>query len=372
MAPGIFNADRVAAIGSRGLFGLTGRTQRWKQDTHTFNQAHTLVKRGVAAVPSKGNMGFLEASDINRGAAIVRIHSDGSVRISHSGVEMGQGLNTRMSQVAAQALNVPIDQVAIDITRTADLPNTPPTTMVATDMIGAAILDACDELRATLATAGYPDKAGFVDAAQQCYEEGLPLLAWGRAQEPRLRFDWSRQQGDVSYFFVWGAALSEVEVDAGTGSWRILRTHITQDCGKSLNPALDIGQVEGGFAFGLGYALLEKPIYREDGSLLTDNVSSYKIPSIDDMPRDWTVEILQETEGPPGRRGLHNSKGVGEANIQLGFSAYFAVKDAIRSIRRDKGLDANDFFLPFPAMTHDIQRACCEDSRDSTRTADVV
>ena len=138
----------------------------------------------------------------------------------------------------------------------------------------------------------------------------------------------------------------------------MLRTHITQDCGKSLNPMLDIGQVEGGFAFGLGYALLEKMIYREDGSLLTDNVSSYKIPSIDDMPRNWTVEILQETEGPTGRRGLHNSKGIGEANIQLGFSAYFAVKDAIRSIRRDKGLAPNDFVLPFPAMTYDILRAC--------------
>ena len=102
-------------------------------------------------------------------------------------------------------------------------------------------------------------------------------------------------------------------------------------------------------------------IYREDGSLLTDNVSSYKIPSMDDMPRDWTVEILQETEGPPGRRGLHNSKGVGEANIQLGYSAYVAVKDAIRSIRKDRGLAPNDFFLPFPAMTYDILRACNDD-----------
>ena len=119
--------------------------------------------------------------------------------------------------------------------------------------------------------------------------------------------------------------------------------------------------MEGGFAFGLGYALLEKMIYRPDGSLLSDNVSSYKVPSIDDMPRDWTVEILQETDGPPGRRGLHNSKGVGEANIQLGFSAYFAVKDAIRAIRRDRGLEPNGFDLPFPAMTHDILRACHDD-----------
>lgn len=332
--------------------------QAWRADCVAFNERHALVKRGVAAVPSKGNMGFLEAADINRGAAVVRIHSDGSVRVSHSGVEMGQGINTRMSQVTAQALNVPIDQVTVDTTRTADLPNTPPTTMVATDMIGAAILNACDELLATLGRAGYPDRCMFAEAAYHCYQDGLPLEARGYAQEPRLRFDWEQQQGDVSYFYVWGAALSEVEVDVGTGSWRVLRTHITQDCGRSLNPLLDIGQVEGGFAFGLGYALLEKMIYREDGSLLTDNVSSYKIPSLDDMPRDWTVEILQETEGPPGRRGLHNSKGVGEANIQLGFSAYFAVKDTIRSIRRDKGLDPDNYFLPFPAMTYDILRAC--------------
>ena len=333
----------------------------WRADCDTFNGRHQLVKRGLAAVPSKGNMGFMEAADINRGAAIVRIHSDGSVRVSHSGVEMGQGINTRMSQVTAQALGLPIEKVSVDATRTADLPNTPPTTMVATDMIGAAILDACDELLVALRRAGYPDRCGFAEAAYACYEEGSALQALGFAQEPRLLFDWEQQQGDVSYFYVWGAALSEVEVDTGTGSWRVLRTHITQDCGKSLNPTLDIGQVEGGFAFGLGYALLEKMIYREDGSLLTDNVSSYKIPSMDDMPRDWTVEILQETEGPPGRRGLHNSKGVGEANIQLGYSAYFAVKDAIRSIRKDRGLAPNDFFLPFPAMTYDILRACDDD-----------
>ena len=329
----------------------------WRDETAAFNRDHSLVKRGVAAVPSKGNMGFLEAGDINRGAAVVRLHADGSVRVSHSGVEMGQGINTRMSQVTAQALQVPVERVAIDTTRTADLPNTPPTTMVATDMIGAAILEACDELLSTLGRHGYPD-TDFDAAVRACYDDGLPLQAWGEAQEPRLRFDWERQQGDVSYFFVWGAALSEVEVDAATGSWRILRTHITQDCGRSLNPMLDVGQVEGGFAFGLGYALLEKMIYRPDGSLLSDNVSSYKVPSIDDMPRDWTVEILQETDGPPGRRGLHNSKGVGEANIQLGFSAYFAVKDAIRAIRRDRGLEPNRFDLPFPAMTHDILRAC--------------
>jgi|GEM_PF-2020 len=335
--------------------------EAWRADSKAFNERHEHFKRGVAGVPSKGNMGFMEAADINRGAAIVRIHSDGSVRVSHSGVEMGQGINTRMSQVTAQALGVPLEKVSVDATRTADLPNIPPTTMVATDMIGAAILEASDELLATLAQAGYPETCGFAEAAYSCYEEGLPLQAQGYAQEPRLRFDWEQQQGDVSYFYVWGAALSQVEVDAGTGSWRVLRSHITQDCGKSLNPILDIGQVEGGFAFGLGYALLEKMIYREDGSLLTDNVSSYKIPSLDDMPRDWTVEILQETEGPPGRRGLHNSKGVGEANIQLGFSVYFAVKDAIRSIRRDRGLAPNDFFLPFPAMTYDILRACTDE-----------
>lgn len=350
--------DVLRACWSRAV---EDRYADWRADCAAFNKTHEHFKRGVAGVPSKGNMGFLEAEDINRGSAVVRIHADGSVRISHSGVEMGQGLNTRMSQVAAQALGLPLAKISIDTTRTSDLPNTPPTTMVATDMIGAAILSACDELLATLAGAGFPDECDFAEAAHHCYMQGLPLQARGFAQEPRLQFDWEQQQGDVSYFYVWGAALSEVEVDAGTGSWRILRTHITQDCGRSLNPILDVGQVEGGFAFGVGYALLEKMIYREDGSLLTDNVSSYKIPSMDDMPREWTVEILQETPGPPGRRGLHNSKGVGEANIQLGYSAYFAVKDAIRSIRRDKGLDPNSFFLPFPAMTYDILRACGDD-----------
>ena len=155
----------------------------WRDETVAFNREHSLVKRGVAAVPSKGNMGFLEAGDINRGAAVVRLHSDGSVRVSHSGVEMGQGINTRMSQVTAQALQVPVERVAIDTTRTADLPNTPPTTMVATDMIGAAILEACDELLVTLGRHGYPD-IDFDAAVRACYDDGLPLQRGGR---PRSR-----------------------------------------------------------------------------------------------------------------------------------------------------------------------------------------
>ena len=239
---------------------VDGNYAEWRSDCTSFNAENGMVKRGVAGIPSKGNMGFLEASDINRGSAIVRLHSDGSVRISHSGVEMGQGLNTRMSQVASYALNIPIEKVTIDPTRTSDLPNTPPTTMVATDMIGAAIMNACDELLETLARAGYPESATFSEATRQCYDEGWPMEATGHAQEPRLRFDWEKQQGNVSYFFVWGAALAEAEIDLGTGSWRILRTHITQDCGTSLNPMLDIGQVEGGFALAIaGYFGINPP-----------------------------------------------------------------------------------------------------------------
>jgi xanthine dehydrogenase/oxidase len=311
-----------------------------------FNSDNKWLKRGVAAVGSKGNMGFLEADDLNRGVALVHILRDGSVSVNHSGIEMGQGINTRMAQVAAHQLGVPLEQVAVSDTQTALIPNTPPTTMVATDLIGEALLKACNELNGHLAKY----TGSFVQRVECAYDRGIPLSAVASHTAPRLSYDYEKQQGDISYFFVWGAAMSIVEIDVISGAFRILKSHIVQDCGKSLNPQIDVGQAEGGFLFGVGYYMMEDLIYSSNGKLITDNVSGYKIPSCGDVPLEWDIELLNYR---PEGKGLHNSKGIGESNIQLGLSVYFAAKDAVRAARREAGLN-RDFNLGFPASVDKI------------------
>jgi xanthine dehydrogenase small subunit len=312
-----------------------------------FNRNNKWIKRGVAATVSKGNMGFIESDDINRGLALIHVLRDGTVSVNHSGVEMGQGINTRMAQVAAAGLRVPLDDVVVTDTQSALIPNTPPTTMVATDLIGEAIVKACDTLNKTL-----DEFSGtFRERVEAAYVTGMTLSSTGIHTMPRLSYDYERQQGDISYLFVWGAAVSVVEVDVLSGGFRILENTIVQDCGKSLNPHLDIGQAEGGFMFGVGYYLMEEMIYSDAGRLISDNVSAYKIPSCGDVPLDWDIELLNYQ---PTLSGIHSSKGIGESNVQLGLSAYFAVKDAVAAARSEAGMEPV-FDLGFPAS---VDRVC--------------
>ena len=315
-------------------------------EVEAFNRANKWFKRGIAAVGSKGNMGFLEADDINRGLATVQILRDGTVSVNHSGVEMGQGINTRMAQVAAHQLGIPLDRVAVSDTQSALIPNAPPTTMVATDLIGEAILKACNDLVGQLAKFSGDFEARVRDA----YDQGTALSASASHTAPRLHYDYEKQQGDVSYFFVWGAALSVVEVDVISGAFRIVKSNVVQDCGKSLNPLLDVGQAEGGFLFGVGYYMMEDLIYSDEGRLITGNVSGYKIPSCGDVPMEWDIELLNYR---PEGKGIHNSKGIGESNIQLGLSVYFAAKEAVRAARKEAGMSP-EFQLGFPASVNNV------------------
>lgn len=175
--------------------------------------------------------------------------------------------------------------------------------------------------------------------------DGKTLTETGVHKSPRLVYDYEKQQGDISYFFVWGSAVSVVEVDVLSGHYRILRSNIVQDCGKSLNPLLDIGQAEGGFLYGVGYYMTEEMIYDEKARLISNNVSSYKIPGPGDIPLDWDIELLNYD---PNHSSLHNSKGIGEANVQLGLSVYFAAKEAVRAARVEHGMSP-EFSLNFPA-----------------------
>ncbi len=315
--------------------------EKLKSEVDAYNRSHTYTKRGIAVVGSKGNMGFIKTDDINRGLALIHIQRDGTVSLNHSGAEMGQGINTRMAQVAANTLGVSVENVEVTDTQSSLIPNTPPTSMVSTDLCGEAILEACSKLNETLSA--YEGR--FEEKVRAAYLEGRSLTETGVYNAPRLGYDYEKQQGDISYFFVWGAAVSVVEIDTLSGHYRIIKSNIVQDCGKSLNPLLDIGQAEGGFLFGVGYYMTEEMIYTDKGDLVSNNVSSYKIPGPGDIPLDWDIELLNHA---PNQSGLHNSKGIGESNVQLGLSVYFATKEAVRAARVQHGLSA-EFSMNFPA-----------------------
>ena len=323
--------------------------ERLKREVDAYNASHTYTKRGIAIVGSKGNMGFVHTDDINRGLALIHIQRDCTVTVAHSGTEMGQGINTRMAQVAADALGVPLENVEITDTQSSFIPNTPPTSMVSTDLCGEAILLACAKLKETLSRY----QGCFEEKVHAAYLKGESLTETGVHNAPRLVYDYEKQQGDISYFFVWGAGLSVVEIDVLSGHYRIIKSNIVQDCGKSLNPLLDIGQAEGGFLFGVGYYMTEEMIYTPRGQLISNNVSSYKIPGPGDIPLEWDIELLNYD---PNHSALHNSKGIGESNVQLGLSVYFATKEAIRAARREHGLSA-EFSLNFPASVDRVTAA---------------
>jgi xanthine dehydrogenase/oxidase len=322
--------------------------EKLKAEVETFNRSHTYTKRGIATVGSKGNMGFIQTDDINRGLALIHIQRDGTVSVNHSGIEMGQGINTRMAQVAAESLGVSVESVEVTDTQSSLIPNTPPTSMVSTDLCGEAILKACAKLKETLSAY----QGTFEETVQAAFLDGKSLTQTGVYNAPRLVYDYEKQQGDISYFFVWGAALSIVEIDVLSGHYRIIKSNIVQDCGKSLNPLLDIGQAEGGFHFGVGYYMTEEMIYTDKGRLISDNVSSYKIPGPGDVPLEWDIELLNHA---PDHSGLHNSKGIGESNVQLGLSVYFATKEAVRAARLEHGLSA-EFSLDFPASVDRVSK----------------
>ncbi|MGI9240832.1 MAG: molybdopterin cofactor-binding domain-containing protein, partial [Verrucomicrobiales bacterium] len=323
--------------------------EKLRREVDEYNRSHSYTKRGIAVAGSKGNMGFVHTDDVNRGLALIHIQRDYTVTVAHSGTEMGQGINTRMAQVTADALGIPLENVEITDTQSSFIPNTPPTSMVSTDLCGEAILLACGKLKETLG--GYA--GSFEEQVHAAYLEGQSLTETGVYNAPRLVYDYEKQQGDISYFFVWGAAVSVVEIDVLSGHYRILKSTIVPDCGKSLNPLLDIGQAEGGFLFGVGYYMTEEMIYTEKGHLISNNVSSYKIPGPSDIPLDWDIELLNYD---PNHSSLHNSKGIGESNVQLGLSVYFATKEAVRAARLEHGLSA-EFTLNFPASVDRVTAA---------------
>ena len=311
-----------------------------------WNAANPVIKRGIALTPVKFGISFT-LTHLNQAGALVHVYQDGSVHLNHGGTEMGQGLFQKVAQVAADAFGVDPARVRITATDTGKVPNTSATAASSgADLNGMAVRAACDtimdRLRAMLAEAhqSTPDAVrcaggrftvgtesySFEEVVSRAYLSRISLSATGYYRTPKLSWDRLRGHGRPFYYFAYGAACSEVVIDTLTGENRILRADILHDTGTSLNPALDIGQIEGGYVQGAGWLTMEELVWDDRGRLRTHAPSTYKIPAASDRPAVFNVALWNQ---PNPEATIGKSKAVGEPPLMHGISALLALSDAV-------------------------------------------
>ena len=311
-----------------------------------WNAGSPVLKRGIALTPVKFGISFT-LTHLNQAGALVHVYQDGSIAMNHGGTEMGQGLFRKVAQVAAAAFGVDAGVVKITATDTAKVPNTSATAASSgSDLNGMAVKAACDTIRARLADflaerhqvkpaevyfeegrvfVGAADYS-FAEVAAMAYQARISLSATGFYRTPKIVWDRVKGEGRPFYYFAYGAAVTEVVIDTLTGENRILRTDILHDAGTSLNPALDRGQVEGGYVQGAGWLTTEELVWDARGRLRTHAPSTYKIPACSDRPRVFNVNLW---DGANREETVYRSKAVGEPPFMLGISAFFALSDAV-------------------------------------------
>ncbi|MEL6954966.1 MAG: xanthine dehydrogenase molybdopterin binding subunit [Pseudomonadota bacterium] len=313
-----------------------------------WNAAEPVLKRGIALTPVKFGISFT-LTHLNQAGALVHVYQDGSVAMNHGGTEMGQGLFRKVAQVAADRFGLEISAVKITATDTAKVPNTSATAASSgTDLNGMAVKLACDELRDRIAAVVAPDlqaapeairfeagelRAGgasmpWAEAVQKTYLSRVSLSATGYYATPKLAWDRIAGRGRPFFYFAYGVSCSEVVIDTLTGENRILRTDILHDCGASLNPAIDRGQIEGGFVQGAGWLTTEELVWNDQGQLLTHAPSTYKIPAMSDRPDIFNVTLWDQ---PNREETIYRSKAVGEPPFMHGISVFMALSDACRA-----------------------------------------
>ncbi len=317
-----------------------------RQRIAEWNAENPLIKRGIALTPVKFGISFT-LTHLNQAGALVHVYQDGSVRMNHGGTEMGQGLFQKVAQVAASRFGVDVSAVKITATDTGKVPNTSATAASSgSDLNGMAVKAACDTIRQRMAnllaglhqaraedvrfadgrvTVGEADYS-FAEVAKLAYENRVSLSATGYYRTPKLAWDRIKGQGRPFFYFAYGAAVTEVAVDVLTGENRILRADVLHDAGASLNPALDIGQVEGGYVQGAGWLTTEELVWDEAGRLRTHAPSTYKIPACSDRPEVFNVALW---DGRNREDTIYRSKAVGEPPFMLGISALMALSDAV-------------------------------------------
>ncbi|KAL4716333.1 hypothetical protein ACJJTC_006695 [Scirpophaga incertulas] len=329
-----------------------------KQEINKFNSTHRWKKRGIALVPTKYGISFQQDILMQAGALILVYH-DGSILLSIGGIEMGQGLFTKMIQVASRALNVDITKIHISEMSTDKVPNSSSTAgSISSDIYGMAVIDACNVLNDRLKIYKQQCPNGvWEDWVSAAYIDRVSLSATGFYAAPKIEYDIRTNSGNLYEYFTYGVACSEVLIDCLTGDHQILRTDIVMDVGESLNPAIDIGQIEGAFMQGYGFCTLEEMTFSPKGEVLSKGPGAYKIPGFSDIPKEFNVYLLK---GAPNPRAVYSSKAVGEPPLFLASSVYFAIKEAIKSARIDAGVSP-EFKLEVPATCACIRMACEDD-----------
>jgi xanthine dehydrogenase large subunit len=323
-----------------------------------FNAENTVLKKGLALTPVKFGISF-NVPHLNQAGALVHVYVDGSVLVNHGGTEMGQGLNTKVAQVVADALGVGLATVRCSATDTSKVANTSATAAsTGADLNGMAAQDAAMTIRHRLAAFAAERHGGdadgvefandavrvgtvavpFTELVRQAYEARVQLWSDGFYATPKVHWDPKRLQGRPFYYFAYGAALSEVIIDTLTGETSLLRADILHDAGRSLNPAIDIGQIEGGFIQSMGWLTTEELVWHKStGRLLTHAPSTYKIPTANDCPAALHTRLFDNPNVEPT---IHRSKAVGEPPMLLAFSVLLAIRDAIAA-STGSGADPN-------------------------------
>ncbi|KAK9703016.1 hypothetical protein K7432_010946 [Basidiobolus ranarum] len=325
-----------------------------------FNKAHKHKKRGLAIIPTKFGISFT-VNHLNQAGALVHVYTDGSILLTHGGIEMGQGIHTKMAQIAAETLNVPLEKVYINETATNTVANTSPTAASAgSDLNGQAVKAACEQVADRLKP--YREKmpdANIGELAKAAYFDRVNLSANGYYKTPDIGYVWGKNEGMMFFYFTLGVAVSEVEIDVLTGDHTILSTDILMDVGKSLNYSIDLGQVEGAWLQGAGWSTMEETLFFPNGMLFTRGPGNYKIPGFRDIPQSFRVDLLDGVEYKQ-LKTIHGSKGIGEPPFFLGTSVYYAIRDAVGAARRDNE-NTESFTLAHPATAEQIRMSCVDE-----------
>ena len=314
-----------------------------------YNQTSPVLKRGLALTPVKFGIAF-NVTHLNQAGALVHVYVDGSILVNHGGTEMGQGINTKVMQVVAHELGVDMAHVRATATDTSKVANTSATAAsTGADLNGKAAQDAARQIRDRLAAHAVRLYGGeatavrfaadtvfvnghevrFPDLVQKAYLARVQLWSDGFYATPGLHWDPKTMSGNPFSYFAYGAAVSEVVVDTLTGEWKLLRADVLYDAGRSLNPAIDLGQVEGGFIQGMGWLTTEELWWNPGGKLMTHAPSTYKIPAVSDCPQDFRVKLYDNANVSDS---IHRSKAVGEPPLLLPFSVFFAIRDAVSAV----------------------------------------
>lgn len=323
--------------------------RRRREEIRRYNAGSKVLKKGLALVPVKFGISFT-ATHLNQAGALVHVYTDGSILVNHGGTEMGQGLNTKVAQVVAEEFGVDISQVRASGTDTSKVANTSATAAsTGTDLNGKAAQDACRKIKAAM-VAYAADEFGcdaqhvqfrdgqvwcgdramaFREFVQKAYMARVSLWSSGFYKTPKIHYDFKTLTGRPFYYFVYGAACSEVVVDTLTGESRLLRADILYDAGRPINPAVDLGQIEGGFIQGMGWLTTEELWWDDKGALKTHAPSTYKIPSISDCPAQFNVQFFDNGNT---ENNIYQSKAMGEPPLPLAISVFLAIRDAIASV----------------------------------------